>query len=77
MRQERFMTATDTSNITQPTDHTEPTQASDVAVALLTVAVLVAAWVTAVIIWGLPGLFIPAVAMVPVMFALLVRIAWG
>ena len=71
------MTATDTSNITQPTDHTEPTQASDVAVALLTVAVLVAAWVTAVIIWGLPGLFIPAVAMVPVMFALLVRIAWG
>lgn len=71
------MTATDTSNITQTTDHTEPTQASDVTVALLTVAVLVAAWVTAVVIWGLPGLFVPAVAMVPVMFALLVRMAWG
>ncbi|WP_338548620.1 hypothetical protein [Roseovarius phycicola] len=71
------MTATDTSQLTHTQSRLERSEATEVAMTILTVAVLVAAWATAVVIWGLPGLYIPAVAMVPVMFAALIYIAWG
>ncbi len=71
------MTATDTSQLTYTQSRPERSEAAEVAMTILTVAVLVAAWATAVVIWGLPGLYIPAVAMVPVMFAALIYIAWG
>lgn len=71
------MTATDTSQLPHTQSRPERSEATEVAMTILTVAVLVAAWATAVVIWGLPGLYIPAVAMVPVMFAALIYIAWG
>ncbi|WP_317057609.1 hypothetical protein [Roseovarius rhodophyticola] len=71
------MTATDTSQLPHTQRRPERSEATEVAMTILTVAVLVAAWATAVVIWGLPGLYIPAVAMVPVMFAALIYIAWG
>lgn len=37
----------------------------------------VSAWMCAAIVFGLPGLYLPALALVPVMFLLLVVYAWG
>ena len=34
-------------------------------------------WGNAILIFGLPGLYIPALAMVPLIVATLVAIAWG
>jgi hypothetical protein len=39
--------------------------------------VFLAAMTASVLTFGLPGLFIPAVAMVPVMFVILIRITLG
>ncbi len=71
------MTATDTLQPSQTPTRPERSEATEVAIVILTVAILVAAWATAVVIWGWPGLYIPAVAMVPVMFTALIYIAWG
>ncbi|MFK7754266.1 MAG: hypothetical protein AB8B51_17180 [Sedimentitalea sp.] len=38
---------------------------------------LFSAWASAIIMFGLPGLFIPAVAMVPMMFVVLIAITWA
>ena len=76
------MTASDTytpSNTDEQhsaSTHNDP----DVAIAgplLLTVLVLVAAWAGSFVMWGVPGLYIPAVAMVPVMMAVLIWISRG
>ena len=44
---------------------------------LLFLFFLVALWGTAIATFGFPALILPAVAAVPVIFALLIRIAWG
>ena len=44
---------------------------------LLSVLALLLAWAIAVFTWGLPGLYLPALAMVPVIFAALIAIAKG
>ncbi|PKQ11752.1 MAG: hypothetical protein CVT70_12520 [Alphaproteobacteria bacterium HGW-Alphaproteobacteria-1] len=44
---------------------------------LLSVAVFVAAWATSVVLWGIPGLYIPALALVPVIWGLLLMISRG
>ena len=38
---------------------------------------LVAAWATSVMIWGIPGLYMPAVLAVPIIMAALVRLVLG
>ncbi|WP_300039186.1 hypothetical protein [uncultured Roseobacter sp.] len=37
----------------------------------------VSLWMCSALIFGLPGLYLPAVAMVPVIFILLLMITWG
>jgi hypothetical protein len=44
---------------------------------LLSVAVFVAGWATSVVLWGIPGLYIPALILVPVVWALLLIISRG
>ncbi|NCQ24670.1 MAG: hypothetical protein COW54_06885 [Rhodobacteraceae bacterium CG17_big_fil_post_rev_8_21_14_2_50_63_15] len=44
---------------------------------LLSVAVFVAGWATSVALWGIPGLYIPALALVPVAWVLLLMISRG
>jgi|GEM_PF-690159 len=48
----------------------------DVAIILAVLGVL-ALWGGSVALWGIPGLYIPAVAMVPVVWALLLLITRG
>ncbi|MET4101236.1 hypothetical protein ABIE58_000653 [Roseovarius sp. MBR-78] len=43
----------------------------------LSLAVFVAGWATSVAIWGIPGLYIPALALVPVIWAALLLISRG
>lgn len=44
---------------------------------LLSVAVFLAGWATSVLVWGIPGLYIPALALVPVIWVLLLLISRG
>jgi len=44
---------------------------------LLSVAVFVAGWATSVALWGIPGLYIPALLMVPVAWVMLTIISCG
>ncbi|MFY9212207.1 MAG: hypothetical protein WAO69_13865 [Aestuariivita sp.] len=37
----------------------------------------VSLWMSAALVFGLPGLYLPALALVPCMFVLLVVYAWG
>ena len=37
----------------------------------------VSLWMSAALVFGLPGLYLPALALVPVMFTLIVIYAWG
>ncbi|MBC7132676.1 MAG: hypothetical protein H5U16_06170 [Roseovarius sp.] len=68
------MPATDT----QATPHTQAAAARATAWRiLLCLAVLVAAWATSVAIWGIPGLYIPALALVPVIWVALLIISRG
>jgi len=73
------MTATDTQVMTTTTAHS----ASDVsegrraAKILVTVLFALIGWGLSVATWGIPGLYIPALAMVPVMMGLLVLISRG
>lgn len=46
-------------------------------VPLLLIAVLLAAWGSAVALWGLPALALPAVAFAPLMLGLMVAITRG
>ncbi|MBE0452426.1 hypothetical protein [Roseovarius autotrophicus] len=52
-------------------------EAATVLRILLSVAVFVAGWATSVAIWGIPGLYIPALALVPVIWAALLIISRG
>ena len=44
---------------------------------LLSVLVALVVWGAAVAIWGLPGLFVPALALVPVIWAVLIIVSRG
>ena len=44
---------------------------------LLTVLAVLTAWGLAVFTWGIPGLYIPALAMVPVIWVCLILITFG
>ncbi len=67
---------TNTANTQADTTARDPEEAA-VAPILLTVLVLLAAWGTSVAMWGIPGLYIPALAMVPVMWVVLLLISRG
>lgn len=43
----------------------------------LGLAVFVAGWATSVVLWGIPGLYIPALGLVPVIWGLLLMISRG
>ena len=58
-------------------DHAQENEGRSVAVILLGLLLVLAAWAAAVVTWGLPGLYIPAVAMVPVCMLTIVRITLG
>lgn len=47
------------------------------AMILLSVLVFLAGWGLSIFTWGVPGLYIPALALVPVMSALLILISRG
>ncbi|MEQ8898790.1 MAG: hypothetical protein RID23_17035 [Roseovarius sp.] len=55
----------------------EENEARTVALVLLGLLLVLAAWAAAVVVWGLPGLYIPAVALVPVCMLIIVRITLG
>jgi hypothetical protein len=44
---------------------------------LLTVLVALAAWGVCIFLWGIPGLYLPALALVPVVWAALIAISMG
>ena len=44
---------------------------------LLTVLVALALWGVSIATWGVPGLYIPALCMVPVMYVILILISRG
>lgn len=48
-----------------------------VAAILLVVLLALLGWAASVAIWGLPGLYIPALAMVPVIWVVLILISRG
>ena len=68
------MTATDT----QASPKAKPDgETATVLRILLSVAVFVAGWATSVALWGIPGLYIPALALVPVAWVMLILISRG
>lgn len=67
----------DAGNAVENQGHGEESEARTVALVLLGILLVLAAWVVAVVTWGLPGLYIPAVAMVPVCMLTIVRITLG
>jgi len=73
------MTATDTQTVTTTTVHTEcnTNEGRLAAKILVTVLFALIGWGLSVATWGIPGLYIPALAMVPVMMGLLVLISRG
>ena len=70
------MTATDMPISESKTPAADP-QDTSLARILLSVVVLLAAWGASVATWGIPGLYLPALAMVPVIWVLLLIISRG
>ncbi|MGR3460545.1 MAG: hypothetical protein ACU0AX_10890 [Roseovarius sp.] len=68
------MTATETHATPQAETDAE---AATVLRILLSVAVFVAGWATSVALWGIPGFYIPALMLVPVVWGLLITISRG
>ena len=68
----------DPTPATPVTDHDSPPAGTHSARWLfLAVFALVALWGTAIAIWGIPGLYIPALATVPLIFLTLVYVSRG
>ena len=44
---------------------------------LLTILVALVAWGVCIFLWGVPGLYLPALALVPVVWAALIAITMG
>ena len=55
-------------------DHDRKSERRTEILLLVGVLVFIAAWAGSVVIWGIPGLYIPAVILVPVIYVLMV---WG
>lgn len=53
---------------------TEKSDRKAEALVLVGVLLFIAAWAGSVVIWGIPGLYIPAVILVPVIYVVMV---WG
>lgn len=73
------MTATDTQPVsdTQAETTTSTNENRLAAKILVTVLFAVVGWGLSIATWGVPGLYIPALAMVPVMMGLLLLISRG
>ena len=67
------------TDVSDATAHTQTRDPDDAAAApiLLTVLLLLVGWGISVALWGIPGLYIPALAMVPVMWIVLLLISRG
>jgi fatty acid desaturase len=72
------MTYSDT-NAAPATPDADDRRSEDAVAARVLVALLVAliVWGLAIFIWGLPGLYLPAVALTPVVYILLLLISFG
>jgi len=68
-----------TTDITQTTEETSENIEKNPTLwpVYLGLAVLVTAWVASIVTFGIPGLFIPALMMVPLAILMLIRLAWG
>ena len=55
----------------------EPSENVVAAKILLTILVALVAWGICVFIWGVPGLYVPALALVPVIWIALITITLG
>ncbi|WP_113911038.1 hypothetical protein [Roseovarius dicentrarchi] len=65
---------------TEPTSGERSTKSSENMVAakiILVIVLALVAWGASVFIWGVPGLYIPALALVPVIWIALVWITLG
>lgn len=71
------MTLTATTTAHQAPAKSHDTDRAAVGPILLSVAVFLAGWATSVALWGVPGLYIPALALVPVIWAMLLLISRG
>ncbi|NIZ61500.1 hypothetical protein DL239_10975 [Sedimentitalea sp. CY04] len=71
------MTDATASSAHSPTNQTAKSEMSTDAKMFLAIAVFLALWALSVVIWGIPGLYMPAVALVPVIFGLLMLITRG
>ena len=71
------MTAADTRNTLVDKREKPMGETKDVLRILLGVLVFVDLWATSIVTWGVPGLYIPAVALVLVMFVALFLISRG
>lgn len=73
------MTATDTQITTNTTAHSASgvNEGRLAAKILVTVLFAVVGWGLSIATWGIPGLYIPALAMVPVMMVILLLISRG
>lgn len=71
------MAATEMTNVTVETKKEPLNEAALTVRILLSVLLFVVAWAGSIVTWGLPGLFIPAVALVPVLIVGLVIITRG
>ncbi|MRU16590.1 hypothetical protein FDP25_14200 [Roseovarius sp. A21] len=73
------MTATDTQTNNDTMSHAASTTGEGRLAAKILVTVLLAmiGWGLSIATWGIPGLYIPALAMVPVMMGILLLISRG
>lgn len=60
-----------------PSDGEHVSETAQAARILLAVLLLAALWVTAVIKFGVPGLYLPALGLVPVIWVLILAITMG
>ncbi len=70
------------SDITTPTHHAQAVTATaskpdDTNMIWSALAVFVGLWAGSAMMFGLPGIYLPALALVPVMTLLIVIFAWG
>ncbi|MYM54713.1 hypothetical protein [Thalassovita mangrovi] len=71
------MTLADASQVQAPTSTETKEKKSPDALILLAVLAVVALWGLSVFTFGIPGLYIPAVAAVPVIWVILIAITQG
>jgi hypothetical protein len=71
------MTLTDTTTAHDLPQAHDDADAAAVGPILLSLAVFIAGWAVSVALWGIPGLYIPALALVPVMWVVLLIISRG